>query len=241
MNFHAQTFDLGRTALHAVAAQVTIDHGVLTVPSLSATLAEGKLGGHLRFDATHEVPTANLDLRIGNLRLGQFAHKNPAEPPIDGLLQARVILNGRGGSIHQLASTANGTVAAVVPHGTIRASFAELTGIDVTRALGLVMRKDRKETPVRCGIASFQVHDGTATAESLVVDTDPVLITGKGEIHLDAEICRPRRARSAERLAPGPRALAGFDPRHPQTFVGRNRCTQFPRPGGRGGRASASC
>jgi len=187
VNFHAQTFDVGRTALHAVAAQVTIDHGVLTVPSLAATLAEGKLGGHLRFDATHEVPTAILDLRIGNLRLGQFAHKDTAEPPIDGLLQARLMLKGRGGSIHQLASTANGTVAAVLPHGAIRTSFAELTGIDLTRALGLVMRKDRKETPVRCGIASFQVHDGTATAESLVVDTDPVLITGKGEIHLDAE------------------------------------------------------
>ena len=187
VNFHAQTFDVGRTALHAVAAQITIDHGVLSIPALSATLAEGKLGGHLRFDATQEVPTANLDLKMGNLRLGQFAHKDAAEPPIDGLLEARLILKGRGDSIHELAATANGTVAAVLPHGAIRASFAELTGIDVSRALGLAMRKDRKETPVRCGIASFQVHDGTASTESLVVDTDPVLITGKGEIHLGAE------------------------------------------------------
>ena len=187
VNFHAQTFDVGRTALHAVAAQISIDHGVFTIPALSATLAEGKLGGRLRFDATQEVPTANLDLKMGNLRLGQFAHKDAAEPPIDGLLDARLILKGRGDSIHELAATANGTVAAVLPHGAIRASFAELTGIDVTRALGLAMRKDRKETPVRCGIASFQVHDGTASTASLVVDTDPVLITGNGEIHLGAE------------------------------------------------------
>jgi AsmA family protein len=187
VNFHAQTFDMGRSALHAVAAQITIDHGVLTVPSLSATLAEGNITGHLRFDATHEVPTANVDLRMGNLRLGQFAHKETAQPPIDGVAQARVILKGRGVSIHQLAATAVGTAAVVLPHGAIRASFAELTGIDVTRALGLALRKNRQEIPVRCGIASFQLHDGTATAESLVVDTDTVLITGKGEIHLDAE------------------------------------------------------
>lgn len=187
VNFHAQTFDAGRAALHAVAAQVTIDHGVLAVPSLSAALAQGKLTGRTRFDATHEIPTADLDLRIANLRLGEFGHKGTVEPPLDGLLQAHLILKGRGISIHQLASTANGTVTAVLPHGAIRASFAELTGIDVTRALGLVLRKDKQETPVRCGIASFQVHGGTVTSESVVVDTDPVLITGNGEIHLDSE------------------------------------------------------
>jgi uncharacterized protein involved in outer membrane biogenesis len=187
VNFHAHTFDLDHTALHAVAAQVTIDHGVLAVPTLSAASANGKLTGHLRFDATHDIPSADLDLRIADLPLDQYGHKATAQPPLDGLLQARVTLKGRGGSIHQLASTASGTMTAVLPHGAVRASFVELTGIDVTRVLGLVFHKDRHETPVRCGIASFQVHNGTVTSESLVVDTDSVLVTGKGEIHLDTE------------------------------------------------------
>ena len=187
INFHAQSVGAGRVTLRAVAAQLTIDHGVLALPSLSASIADGKLTGRMSFDATHEIPTAALDLRISDLRLGEIGHKSAAEPPLDGRLQARAILKGRGTSIHQLASSANGTVTAVLPHGALRTSFAELTGIDVTRALGLVLRKDKQETPIRCGIASFQVRDGTVTSESVVVDTDPVLITGKGEIHLDAE------------------------------------------------------
>jgi AsmA family protein len=187
VTFRAQTIVAGAAALHAVAAEVTIDHGVLTVPSFSAVIAEGKLTGHMRFDATHEVPTANLDFRIANLRLGQFGRKDAAEPPLDGLLQARLNLKGKGISIHELASSADGRVTLVLPHGAIRNSFAELTGIDVTRALGLMMRKNRQETPVRCGVVSFQVHAGTATSDSLIIDTDPVLITGKGDIHLDAE------------------------------------------------------
>lgn len=187
VNFHARSFDVGRVALHAVAARVTIDHGVLAVTPLSGALPEGKITGRISFDATHEIPTADLDFRVADLRLGQFGRKGTAQPPLDGLLQARVILKGSGRSIHELAATSNGTVAAVLPHGAIRASFAELTGIDVTRALGLVLRKEHEETAVRCGIASFQVHAGTVTAQSLVVDTDPVLITGKGEIHLDSE------------------------------------------------------
>ena len=187
VNFHARRLDAGRVALHAVAAHLTIDHGALAVTPFSAAIPEGKITGRIRFDATHEIPTADLDLRVADLKLGQFGRKGTAQPPLDGLLQARVILKGRGRSLHELAATSNGTATAVLPHGEIRASFAELTGIDVTRALGLALRKDRDETPVRCGIASFQVHEGTVTAQSLVVDTAPVLITGQGEIHLDSE------------------------------------------------------
>jgi hypothetical protein len=187
VSFHARTFDLGRTALHAVAAQVTIDHGVLTAAPLSAAFPAGRISGRLTFDASREVPAADLDIKISDLRLDQFDHKASVEPPFDGLLQARLTLKGHGRSIHEIAAGSSGTMTAVLPHGAIRDSFAELTGIDVTRSLGLMLRKDRKETAVRCAVASFQVHDGTVITQTLVIDTEPVLITGKGEIHLDSE------------------------------------------------------
>jgi len=50
-----------------------------------------------------------------------------------------------------------------------------------------LLKKYQEETTVRCAVASFQSHDGILTAQSLVVDTEPVLITGKGEIRLDSE------------------------------------------------------
>jgi AsmA family protein len=88
--------------------------------------------------------------------------------------------------MHEVAATANGTVTAVLPHGTVRDSFAELTGIDLG-GLGLLLTKNMRETGVRCGVASFQAHQGTLTAQTLVVDTDPVLITGDGDVHMDSE------------------------------------------------------
>jgi uncharacterized protein involved in outer membrane biogenesis len=53
--------------------------------------------------------------------------------------------------------------------------------------LARLLTKNKKDTPVRCGVASFQAHEGTLTAQSMVVDTDPVLITGDGAVHLDSE------------------------------------------------------
>jgi uncharacterized protein involved in outer membrane biogenesis len=108
-----------------------------------------------------------------------------APPPIEGTLRARIMVSGRGSSLHQVAATANGIVTVVIPHGTVRASLTELVGMDL-RALGLLVSKDRQEV-LRCAVATFKDHDGTLTAQDFVADTEPVLITGSGRIQFDTE------------------------------------------------------
>ncbi len=186
VNFQAHRVDVGRVSLHAVAAKMTIDHGILVVAPLSADVLEGKLDAHLKLDSRTDVPAADLDLKITDLQLGQLDQQAIGPPRIEGLLRVRVTVTGHGSSIHQVAASANGSMTAVLPHGTIRTSLAELTGIDL-RGLGLSLTKSRQETIVRCGVARFQERDGTLTAQSLIVDTDPILITGGGQIHLDSE------------------------------------------------------
>jgi hypothetical protein len=147
---------------------------------------EGKITARIKFDAKTDTPTANLDLRVANIRIAQFMRKDPSQPPLDGLLQGHLDLTGRGRSIHDLASKADGTVTVLLPEGAIRASLAELTGLDF-RGLGLMLAKNKEDTPIRCGVAAFKAHDGTLTAQTLLIDTDPVLITGSGTIQLDSE------------------------------------------------------
>ena len=186
VSFHARRVEVGRVSLGMVAAKMTIDHGILAVSPLLADVLEGKLTAFIRIDATREIPAVVADLKFAGLQLAELDHKGTGPPRFDGLLQARIAVTGQGRSIHQVAATANGTVTAVLPHGTVRASLAELTGIDL-RGLGLLMSKNARETGVRCGVASFQAQQGTLTVQSLIVDTDPVLITGEGAVHLDSE------------------------------------------------------
>jgi uncharacterized protein involved in outer membrane biogenesis len=105
---------------------------------------------------------------------------------MQGLLRIRVQVQGHGTSLHEAAAGADGTVTAVLPTGALRDSLAELTGMDL-RGAGLLLTHDARETAVHCGVASFRARAGTLTAESLVIDTDAVLITGDGSIHLDTE------------------------------------------------------
>lgn len=186
ITFHAQELDAGRLSFRTVAGKMSIDHGLVEVPQLSADLPDGKITGHVTFDGKPDIPTAKVELTLTNVRIGQLAKKDPTQPPLDGPLQAHLSLTGRGRSIHEIAANANGAITGALPQGTMRASLAELTGIDL-RGLGLLLTKNKEDTPVRCAVARFQAKKGTLTAQTLVIDTDPVLITGGGSIDLNTE------------------------------------------------------
>jgi hypothetical protein len=186
IRYRAERLLVGRVILAGVVAKGTLEQGVLTVTPLTADILGGKLRAHVRLDAKTDDPRAHADIDITGLQLGEIGRKEGSAPPATGLLQVRIDATGTGRSLHQLAASANGTVAAAVQQGTVRDSLAEMTGVDL-RGLGLMMTKSRKEIPLRCAGAQFEAKDGTLTATRLLADTESVLITGKGEIHLDTE------------------------------------------------------
>ena len=89
--------------------------------------------------------------------------------------------------MHKAFANANGDVSLVVPNGEIRKALAELMGVNVVKGLGLLMAKNQDTTPIRCGVAHFRANDGVFVADSLVFDTGPVLVTGRGSINMDSE------------------------------------------------------
>jgi AsmA family protein len=187
VKFRARRLDAGRVTLNTVAANMTIDRGLLAVMPLSADVLDGKLNVQLKIDARKEIPAVDLDVRISGLQLGQYARKGSGPPAIEGPLGLQVLLTGQGRSLHEVAASADGAIKATLRSGAARDSLAELTGIDL-RGLGLLLAKNKKEIPIHCGIASFRAHDGALTGENLVLDTEPVLIAGEGVAHLDTEI-----------------------------------------------------
>ncbi len=186
-HFHARELAIGRQVLHGFAVELALDHGVLTAAPLSAIFAEGRIEGRIQVDAQEDVPADTVDLRFQQVQLSQLMRKSESQAPLDGMLQGRVSLRGHGRSVHEFAASADGTLTAVLPHGAVRASLAELTSVDLTRSLGLMLAHKKDDTPVRCGIASFKAHGGKLTSQDVVMDTEPVLITGAGTIDLDSE------------------------------------------------------
>ena len=193
-----------------LAMKVKINLGTIEVGPLSATVRDGKVAGGFKIDVTQDVPRADVDLRVSHMKLAY-----PRKPSVEGPLQGRVALQGRGNSLHELAANATGTVHrrvaarcnAVVARGARRLRSAR-PGPDGHR--------ETRVTPASVAVwPSFDVKEGTLTAQRLLLDTDPVLITGEGTIDMDSEalelqlLGRPKHPRLR-------RAGAAVDSRHDQ-------------------------
>jgi uncharacterized protein involved in outer membrane biogenesis len=190
VRYRAEAVKAEKLSIREIALSLKLDHGVMTFDPLSFQLPQGKLVSNIRIDGSKDVPVIDIDSRITGVELAQFHAKDAteAQAPLVGTMVGRAILQGRGKSVHEFAATAQGTVTLVVPHGEIREALAELTGINVDRGLGLLLTKSQEKANIRCGVANFKAQGGVFAAQDIVIDTDNVLITGKGEIDLGPEI-----------------------------------------------------
>ena len=173
--------------LRQVKLTLTLDHGVMKLDPVSFVMPHGELIGHIKIDARGAVPHNDVDIKVVNLRLEDLFPHAKGPSAVEGPLEARAVLTGDGDTIHKAAANANGTVSIVVPQGKIRAAFAELMGVNVTRGLGLLFTNDKSDTGLRCGVANFHATNGMLTATTFVVDTDVVRAEGQGTIDLNTE------------------------------------------------------
>ncbi len=185
--YRAQSVDAGRLPVRALSLTLALDHGLLTVDPLALTLPQGDLQAAIRLDVRGIAPRETVDLKLSNARLENLIGRGQVNPPLEGNLFGRVKLNATGDSVRAAAAHANGAVSIVVPSGEIRQAFAELMGIDATKALLLLLSKNQGETPIRCAVADFRAQDGVLTAQRIVLDTGVVLVLGKGQIDLRDE------------------------------------------------------
>lgn len=161
--------------------------GILNLDPVSFDFNRGELDGTARIDANKRVPYSTADFRLRGYPLESIIPARNGAPTVTGRSIGRAKLEGPGSSIHDFAAHSKGTLSLVVPHGQIRAAFAELLGINVTAGLGKLLSGDTGTSEIRCAVADFTVSGGTATARTFVIDTTPVLAKGSGTINLGAE------------------------------------------------------
>jgi uncharacterized protein involved in outer membrane biogenesis len=189
VELRADSVKTQKLPITGVDLKLVLEQGVLTLNPADLTLPQGKLGGAIRINANAQNGGAetSIDMRLTDVKLAQFKSAKMTEAPLEGDLLSRVLLEGHGNSVHDIFASSNGEMVAVIPHGEMRQAFAEFTGINAARGLGLLLSGSQKEDGIRCAIAVFTVDHGKATAEPLVFDTDTVDVTGSGGFDFNSE------------------------------------------------------
>lgn len=188
VRFRAKSIESGSIPFKQVALRVKLHEGVLALDPLAFEMPQGRLSGEVKIDARGEIPKVHMDVRVKDIQLNQLKGKKAdATPPLEGVMQARAVINGTGDSVHTVMSDANGMLTVVLPDGEVTSAFAELTGINVAKGLGLLLTKTDEKVPIRCGVAQFEIKRGMMDAENVTFDTQNVLIKGSGDINLGPE------------------------------------------------------
>ncbi len=183
--YSAHRLLLSRVEVNDLSAPFTIDRGVVKAPEVTGHLMGGDFVLHLAADANQRPADTHIEMKFMDLQLAQMPHKGEP-PPYEGSLLLEIHAHGRGDSLHALAAAADGNLSAKVWQGTLRASLAELAGVDL-RGLGLSLTGARREVPVPCAAAIFEIHAGVMDVSQFFVDSEPVFIRGDGRVLLDSE------------------------------------------------------
>jgi hypothetical protein len=183
--YSARRLLLSRVEVSELSAPFTLERGLIKAPQVTGHFMGGNFVLHLDADANQAPASTRIEMRLTGLQLAQMPHK-AEPPPYEGSMLLQIRAQGRGDSLHALAAGADGNLSARVLQGTIRDSLAELAGVDL-RGLGLTLAGRTREVPVPCAAADFEIRTGVMRATRFFIDSEPVFISGEGQVLLEPE------------------------------------------------------
>ena len=166
-------------------AQLNLNDGVLKFNPAVFGVANGRLEIYSTFDGSKQPSKVNIDARLHHLDLKRFIKSTFAQKTM-GPIGGRIIVSGTGQSFRQLMATASGNTFIVMSGGEISDLLVRLAGLNVARALGVLVRGDRP-IPIRCALLDLQGKNGQMGVQTLVFDTANTVVSGEGKIDLRNE------------------------------------------------------
>jgi AsmA family protein len=166
-------------------AKLSLNDGVLKLEPTVFGVANGRIEIYSTFDASQKPSKVNIDARLHQLDLKRFMESEFAQKTI-GPVGGRIALTGTGQSFRELMATASGNTFVMMSGGEISELLVRLAGLNVARALGVLVRGD-KPVPIRCALLDLQGKDGQMDVQTLVFDTDKSVVAGEGSIDLRDE------------------------------------------------------
>ena len=173
--------------LERIDMRLMTEAGVMSLDPLQIGIAGGILRGTVIIDARGDVVKSDSDLKFADFRLERFIHpRSGEEAAATGEIEGRVRFTGQGDSLRKALATSNGVASFVIVDGTISKMMSSLLGLDVAKALGVLISGDKKET-LRCVVSDFEIKDGLMTPRAFVIDTAGTTVNGEGVISLRDE------------------------------------------------------
>lgn len=159
-----------------------LDRSLLKLSPLAFDVSQGHLVSDVIIDARQRPVLTHYDIRLAPTPMGSLLKGfGVVESGTTGVAKARIKLEGRGDTVHDSLSTANGRIAIILPKGTMWTRNIQLSELDVgTFITKMFAKKLEKPVEINCGLIAFTVRNGIAATDPILIDTSKNVITGRG-------------------------------------------------------------
>ena len=181
---------LTRWFLSNITADMVLEDGHLTVKPLKLTIGGGMLDGHFDLHVQGKGAQVATALKIEQYELGSMLKRLGISDSLHGNVDINLDLKGRGNSIAEIMSGLNGKTMVVMGEGRINQNAVKLLGSDLSNGLLQLLnplKKKEKYAKINCFAGGFDIKNGLAQSNALVLGTNQVRVFGYGKINLKTE------------------------------------------------------
>lgn len=170
--------------LRDINASLSLEEGKLDLP-VKASYMGGLIDAKLTARAG-ETPQAGLDIKAPKLNAGQLLKDLEITAIAELTGQFGVDIEGRGGSLQEIAASLNGEAGLVTGEGQLNSTTFELIAADLVFAL-IPRGEEGNVAQVNCFASHATFKNGIGTVDQLVLATERVRTYGRGTIDLRDE------------------------------------------------------
>ena len=173
-----------------ISTRLDLDHGLLVIPSLRASLYSGRVTANGRIDGGMSLPAMRARVSLTGANLADV--ETTTKAPMKGRLDLAFNLIGNGNSLHTAAATARGTMSFRLAGAEVPRAAAWMIGGDLLRAAGAAVGHTGKTTALTCAVAKLRGSSGHLSFKMLNLATQMGVASGDGYIDLATESVQMR-------------------------------------------------
>jgi uncharacterized protein involved in outer membrane biogenesis len=181
---------LPRFAFDNIVTKIRLQDGHLSLNPLTASIGGGELVNNFSLLAKNNMAFVDVNADIKQVNLGEMLKKLEMTQALEGILDLDISLKGQGKSVAEIMAGLNGDVVASLGNGKIPTGYLNFLSADITSALMRIINPFGKKidnAKINCAVCDFNIKNGMAKSDVIIVDDPQKTLLSKGKINLKTE------------------------------------------------------
>lgn len=173
--------------LDDASVTLKLENGRLSVSPVTASVAGSELSADLTLNASGSVPTLAAKANAPNLDIGALLNETGTTDLVEGTAKFAMQVEGSGQSVAAIMANLNGDTRLLMNEGRVRTqAFDTLVG-GLSAVMGTMFSGKAEWTVLNCAASRFDIKQGVATSQIMLVDTEYSTVIGEGDMNLGQE------------------------------------------------------